>query len=156
MMSFGEAVWVVLFEKYATFRGRAARSEYWWWYLFFVLVQVVLNAAEMEMLSGVFIVLVLIPHLAVTVRRLHDINLSGWWVFFYYVTPFLFFVLSLNSWQMQMMTTPNQAYQHLDFASENAIFLSSVLWIVISFVSFIIFCFRGTYGANRYGTDPLR
>ena len=137
-MSFGESVRVVLFEKYATFKGRASRSEYWWWYLFFVLIQSILNAAGLDVLSGVFVVAVLIPHIAVAVRRLHDIGMSGWWAFFYYLTPVVFFVMAMS------------------FASDNVIFLFSGLWIVISLASLVLFCLRGTHGANRYGTDPLR
>ena len=184
-MSFGQSVRVVLFKKYATFKGRASRSEYWWWYLFFVLAQVIFIAAEMETLIAVFVVAVLIPpHLAVAVRRLHDIGLSGLWAFIYYISLplFLFIVLPLDYWQMLWMATPDQAYTQLGLKSEGMLlaflefwFLINLLlfflldlksggmlltflvfWLFVSFLSFVLFCFRGTYGANRYGTDPLR
>ncbi len=92
-MSFGQAVSSV-FSKYATFSGRARRSEYWYWILFTVLVYVVAaildNVLKTTIKSGDaslpygYIVLVaslalLIPGIAVTVRRLHDTGRSGWW-----------------------------------------------------------------------------
>lgn len=86
-MSFDAAIRSAL-RQYATFRGRATRPEFWWWYLFSVLVNVV--AASVDQLTdatlGVSFVGalaslgLLIPTLAVSVRRLHDSNLSGWWL----------------------------------------------------------------------------
>ena len=82
-MGMGEAVSSVL-SKYATFSGRARRSEYWWFYLAFILVYVV--AAIIDTVGGVPIatpivfVAALIPTLAVGVRRLHDVGQSGWWL----------------------------------------------------------------------------
>ena len=79
-----EAVQTV-FSKYAVFEGRAVRSEFWWWTLFSVGVSVVLNLAKITVspIVGVLVVLwglgTLIPNLAVSVRRLHDIDRSGWW-----------------------------------------------------------------------------
>jgi uncharacterized membrane protein YhaH (DUF805 family) len=82
-MGMGEAVSSVL-SKYATFSGRARRSEYWWFYLAYVLAYVV--AAIIDALLGVMVLevvivlAVLIPSLAVTVRRLHDVGRSAWWL----------------------------------------------------------------------------
>lgn len=70
VMSFGEAI-KAGFSKYATFSGRASRSEFWWWYLFSCLVSMTY--------IGVFVVM--IPSIAMTVRRLHDIGKSGWFYF---------------------------------------------------------------------------
>jgi uncharacterized membrane protein YhaH (DUF805 family) len=82
---------VVVKERYAQFSGRARRSEYWYYYLFYVLILVGLavvdgitgtfNAATgVGLLSGVFGLAMLIPSLAVSVRRLHDTGRSGWWL----------------------------------------------------------------------------
>lgn len=97
-MSLGEALTSV-FNKYATFTGRARRSEYWWFSGCYFIVQVVFNFASLGMLAGIMSgeisyddpsysmfqtisVIVglglLLPALAVTVRRLHDIGKSGW------------------------------------------------------------------------------
>ena len=77
-MSFGEAI-KVCFQKYATFSGRARRSEYWYFYLFTFLVSLVLDCIPLlGVLSFVWWLAQLIPSLAVTVRRFHDIGKSGW------------------------------------------------------------------------------
>ena len=87
-LSFTDAVRQVL-NKYATFKGRARRSEYWWFILFYSLV--LIAAAVLDNLFGITIenefygaiyciaaLVLFLPNLAVTVRRLHDINKSGW------------------------------------------------------------------------------
>jgi uncharacterized membrane protein YhaH (DUF805 family) len=79
--------------KYAVFAGRSRRSEYWYFVLFSCLIAIALAAAGLlvakvtggpptlaEYLVDFFSLLVLIPSLAVSVRRLHDVGMSGWWV----------------------------------------------------------------------------
>jgi uncharacterized membrane protein YhaH (DUF805 family) len=73
--------------KYATFNGRASRSEYWWFYLFALLitwggslVAAVTMPVELADLMNVIIGLVfIVPVFAAGSRRLHDIGKSGWW-----------------------------------------------------------------------------
>ena len=83
-MNFTEAV-KTCYAKYATFTGRASRSEYWWFYLFFMLVILALAGLStisdmFGMVYGVFMLGSLIPSIAVGVRRLHDTDKSGWWI----------------------------------------------------------------------------
>ena len=83
-MNFVEAVQVCL-SKYATFHGRARRSEYWWFALFNLIVSVVAAIIDRALGGGqIFQVLVslalFLPSLAVAIRRLHDTNRSGWWI----------------------------------------------------------------------------
>ena len=75
--------------KYAQFSGRSRRKEYWFFYLFNLLISVGLaildnvlglGGAGFGLLSGLYALAVLIPGLAVTVRRLHDTGKSGWWL----------------------------------------------------------------------------
>jgi hypothetical protein len=72
------------FQGYFNFTGRSTRAEFWWWTLFVFIVQIVAAIVDVISGTGVFTVLfylaVLIPGLAVGVRRLHDINKSGWWL----------------------------------------------------------------------------
>jgi len=75
----------VLKERYATFSGRARRKEFWYFVLFSFLVSLVLNAIDLAIgtsgiLGLIYSLAVLIPSLAVSVRRLHDTGRSGWWV----------------------------------------------------------------------------
>jgi len=75
--------------KYSQFSGRARRKEYWWFGLFTAGVSFVLAFFEgmiglaadtqVSILAGIFSLAVLVPSIAVTVRRLHDTNRSGWW-----------------------------------------------------------------------------
>jgi uncharacterized membrane protein YhaH (DUF805 family) len=101
-MGFFEAVRSV-FSKYAEFNGRARRSEYWWFYLFQLLTLMVLFLIEGAIgspfvLTGIAMLAMIIPSLAVAVRRLHDSNKSGWLYLIAFV-PFggivllIFFVL---------------------------------------------------------------
>lgn len=75
-MTFSDSV-KTCFSKYATFSGRASRSEYWWFWVFNVLVSACL-ALVLPALSTVYSLVVLLPNLAVSVRRLHDVGKSGW------------------------------------------------------------------------------
>lgn len=83
-MQFQSAV-VSGFRNFATFSGRASRSEYWYWVLFAILVAIVssiLDAmmfASSQTIEGLTSLILFLPGLAVSVRRLHDIDRSGWW-----------------------------------------------------------------------------
>jgi uncharacterized membrane protein YhaH (DUF805 family) len=77
-MPFAEAIRVCL-KKYATFTGRAMRSEFWWFALFNFLVVLVLGVIS-DKLAGVAMLALLVPGLAVSVRRLHDHGKTGWFL----------------------------------------------------------------------------
>ncbi len=87
-MSFKEAVQSV-FSKYAVFEGRARRSEYWYFVLFNSIVSLVLSligqmiggdgSSFQSGLTGVYSLAVLVPSIAVSVRRLHDVGKAGTW-----------------------------------------------------------------------------
>lgn len=82
-MSFPDAVRTAL-SKYATFSGRARRSEYWWFTLFTVTVYIATSIIDAVIGKDIVTLLaylaLLLPGLAVTVRRLHDTSRSGWWI----------------------------------------------------------------------------
>ena len=88
-MSFQDAVRTCVTRKYADFSGRARRSEYWWFFLFNVLVGAVASVLDAIIgtrygSTGLIEILVqlalLVPGIAVGVRRLHDTGRSGWWL----------------------------------------------------------------------------
>lgn len=68
------------FKKYAIFSGTASRSEYWWFSLFTFVVSLILFATRVTALSSLWSLAVLVPGLAVAVRRLHDTGHSAWWL----------------------------------------------------------------------------
>lgn len=88
-MTFTQSITICM-SKYATFKGRASRSEFWWFYLFAVLLgwaASVVGAVTMPAGSGlgdifslVVNLVLLLPSLAAGARRLHDIGRSGWWL----------------------------------------------------------------------------
>lgn len=87
-LSFQDAV-RICFSKYATFSGRARRTEYWYFVLFGFLGSAIagildtalfgMTAPDEALLAGLFSLVTLLPGLSVLVRRLHDTGRSGWW-----------------------------------------------------------------------------
>lgn len=118
-MEFGEAVRSG-FRNYANFNGRAARSEYWYWVLFALIVNVAGGILDRAIFfgsdTGLFAPLIslalLLPGIAVAVRRMHDMDRTGWWVLI-------------------------------------------VLTGIGALILLIWFCFKGSDGPNRFGSDPL-
>ncbi|WP_111893407.1 DUF805 domain-containing protein [Acinetobacter sp. MB5] len=75
-------------KNYVNFSGRARRKEYWFFYLFQILIGFTLglilaitgfSKGTIDIFSGLINLVLFLPALAVTVRRLHDVNRSGWW-----------------------------------------------------------------------------
>lgn len=91
-MTFMEAV-KQCFSKYATFSGRAPRSELWWFTLFLMLVGLVMTGIDMMLfgvsytfgIADVVSLATFLPSIAVGVRRMHDLDRSGWWLLLYLV-----------------------------------------------------------------------
>jgi uncharacterized membrane protein YhaH (DUF805 family) len=75
------------FRNYATFSGRACRSEYWYWVLLAVIGGIatgvidraLFSESEVSPLNSLFNLALFLPSLAVGIRRLHDIDRTGWW-----------------------------------------------------------------------------
>lgn len=94
-------------KNYAVFKGRARRKEFWYFCLFHFSIIILLFLIEYAITGedptrnnnpGVMVSLyalaTLIPFLAVSMRRLHDTNRSGWWVLLYYIPIANFFLLA--------------------------------------------------------------
>lgn len=105
-MGFGEAI-NLFFKNYANFNGRSRRAEFWWPYLMIFIITLVLTVVMMSGLNsaqysndvplsvmigggllGIFVLAILIPQIAVSVRRLHDRNMTGW----FYLVSFVPYV----------------------------------------------------------------
>ena len=101
--------YINVLKKYATFSGRATRSEYWYFVLIYSIIYTILmgidlavgtfskqlmeNGSFLGFLSTAYSLILFLPSLAVTVRRLHDINKSAWWVLLIFVPIIGFIVL---------------------------------------------------------------
>ncbi len=126
-MNMTQAVRSVL-QQYVGFSGRARRAEYWWWTLAVLLAMVVTNFLDVLFfaqnvtiqtgvgsvsaehdgpLSAILSLAVFLPGLAVSVRRLHDVDKSGWWFLIILVPIFGFFYL-LYLFIQQGTDGPNQ------------------------------------------------
>ncbi|HAH48461.1 DUF805 domain-containing protein [Gimesia sp.] len=101
--------YLAVLKKYADFSGRARRKEYWMFILFNILISFVIGILGAIIgetgglitvsLSGLYSLFIFIPSIAVTVRRLHDTNRTGWWIlislipFFGAIILFIFMIL---------------------------------------------------------------
>ena len=85
-VTFMEAIRSALVDNYCNFSGRASRSQYWWYVLFTALLGFVIGIVfcwspdVLNIVSGLVNLALLLPGLGLAVRRLHDIDKSGWWI----------------------------------------------------------------------------
>lgn len=93
-MTFSESV-TTCFRKYVTFSGRATRSEFWYFVLFNVIVGIVVGFLDSAFFGGridetgplesMHSLVIFLPAISVQVRRLHDLDKSGWWYFMWLI-----------------------------------------------------------------------
>lgn len=162
------------FSKYATFSGRARRSEYWFWQLFTFLVGIGLSIisaidgvdANGDPRSGFFTAVaglaslaLFLPSLAMLVRRLHDIGKSGWHVVYWGVLPGLVaFPMMLVGFGMAFaagfgaMGGDDSALA----AAAGALALMGLGFLIIVAFSAVLFVFTllDSKPANKYGPSP--
>jgi len=124
-MGFADAI-KTNFSKYVTFSGRAQRSEFWWWALFTFIGNVVFTAIDVALfghtmvydggfeaytnfspIAGIFSLVILLPSLAVAVRRLHDTDRSGWW-WWLLLIPLVGLIILIVWWATQGTRGPNR------------------------------------------------
>jgi uncharacterized membrane protein YhaH (DUF805 family) len=137
-------------KKYAVFEGRAPRAEYWWYYLLTVVVGIpagLLDRAlgDSDAIATILQLALLLPWLSVTVRRLHDIDRSGWWL--------LGFAGALGAAAFAAviggMDQPGS--RALSFT---VIILAVLVFLAVIVTVLIFMVLPGTEGSNRYGPDP--
>ncbi len=86
-----------VWKKYAVFSGRATRSEYWYFVLINIIVSIILVFTDKilrdsGLLNGIYSLAVFLPSIAVTARRLHDADRTGWWQLLF-VIPIIGFIV---------------------------------------------------------------
>ncbi len=166
--------WMLMpLRRYADFSGRSRRMEFWMWVLFQLLVGIgftilmiavggsaflAADAGAMAtagigigvlwLLQAAFSLGTFIPYLAVTVRRLHDTNRSGWWI----LAPVVPYVASIIAMIAAAATGGP------DSGSVVAVGLIAIIGMLAAFVLgivLLVFMFlEGTRGPNKYGPDP--
>lgn len=83
--------YILAFQKYGQFSGRATRNEYWWFYLVNLAVTLLLAIIEsvfsipFTLLSTIYFFASIVPSLSIQVRRLHDVDKSGWYMLLNFV-----------------------------------------------------------------------
>jgi len=168
-------------KRYAEFSGRSSRAELWWFVLgFFVfwIAAVILlfgvlaglgasHGAPSAGIVGAFGIIwllfvigslaLLVPWLAVQVRRLHDIDRSGWWLGGFYLLYLIYAVL-MGSVMFGMVAAMKAGNAPPDPAAFGAGFgiagLLGLLQFVYMIVLIVFYCLPGTAGPNRFGPDP--
>jgi uncharacterized membrane protein YhaH (DUF805 family) len=88
-----------VWKKFAVFSGRASRSEYWYFILFNIIISIILAQVsqlfEISFIAPIYQLLIFLPTLAVSVRRMHDVGKSGWYI----LIPIYSFVLAVQAGQ---------------------------------------------------------
>ncbi|WP_298429792.1 DUF805 domain-containing protein [uncultured Jannaschia sp.] len=138
-MTFSESVRTVLQQKYATFSGRASRSEFWWFALFSFIGGVVASLIDGVIfgsdnggiVNGLFTLAIIVPSLAVGARRLHDTDRTGWWLLIWLV-PLIGWIVLIVFWVLRgtdgenRFGPPPHVAPRLDHASAGPISSSSI------------------------------
>lgn len=146
--------WIIApLKKYATFKGRAGKPEYWWFFLFYTIVSGLLAFAEeiaglpdpsvLFLASNLFLLALFLPWVAVYVRRLHDIGLSGYWLLLWPLSYFLlvgiiimfvFFSDEVTNWPL--------------------VYASLALLILVNLAFTVLPAWKSDPEENRYGPPP--
>jgi uncharacterized membrane protein YhaH (DUF805 family) len=141
--------------KYADFSGRAPRAEYWWFYLATMVIQIPLGIidemlGEWSPLSGLFGLAILLPTIAVSVRRLHDIDRTGWWLAAFFLPLVVLVIWAAVAIAAYLPGTPPEPS-----GSELVGMIVAVIAFVILGIVLLVFTLtQGTEGPNRFGDDP--
>ncbi len=172
-MTLGESVRVCL-RKYGSFKGRATRAELWWWFLsvFLALIVVIVVGSFLVILPGadvlttILALAILLPSLAVTARRLHDIGRSGWWILECFLfallglfpiafSGILLLVLSLNDIKcLGFFRELIDCWILVILGAALSVLVSSLLWPALIVWWVILMVKQGQRGPNRHGSDP--
>ncbi|URQ63453.1 DUF805 domain-containing protein [SAR86 cluster bacterium] len=150
-MDFGTAI-ATFFKRYFDFEGRSSRAEYWWFVLFnyliyiaaFILDIIIFGIAAMDeafLFQGLWSLATLIGVISLGVRRLHDIDKTGFW-FLYIYSPLLVLVPAL------LFDSGGDFFAFLIVIALLAIFALAITVFVFSLLP-------GTKGRNRFGENPL-
>lgn len=162
--------WMILpFKRFFDFRGRSRRKEFWMYTLFVILVSIVLmfidsalglggstsggteltdtsvsaaGAASGGVLTTIFSLITLIPSLAVSVRRLHDLDRTGWWILLPVAPYLLGIILALGG-----VAGGSGAMAGTGLVLFGVALITAILLLVW-------YCMPGTAGPNRFGEDP--
>ena len=94
-MTFTQAIRSVL-SNFFKIEGRARRSEFWYWLAFFYVTNIILVVFGFFEIGMIWRLLLIIPTLTLSIRRLHDLDISGWWVLLLVLVPVFLPVIGIK------------------------------------------------------------
>ncbi len=128
------------FSNYFNFSGRARRSEFWWFYLF------VFVTGLIPFVGIVITLAALIPYIAVSARRLHDTDRSGWWQ----LGPLVPLLIGGTVLAMAFVNNANQPDTTLSIIGG----VIMLLGVILAIVMIVWLASDSQPGANRFGPSP--
>jgi uncharacterized membrane protein YhaH (DUF805 family) len=153
--------------RYFEFSGRSSRSEFWFFILFLFILSIVASVLDamlfgdagvggVALLSSIVSIVHFIPSLSVSVRRLHDIDRSGWWILLGLVPLLIGAVLFGGSlFMMAGATDPTLGTMGGIAGMGLSVFVVIILEIVALIILIVFYCTRGTPGPNRFGPPQV-
>ena len=109
-MGFGQAI-SAGFSNYVNFSGRACRSEFWFWFLFIIIADIVAIIIDLalgiQLVSSLFGLVTIIPNIAIAIRRLHDLDRTGWWYLLVFI-PLIGWIILLIWYVTKGTDGPNR------------------------------------------------
>lgn len=177
-MTFGQAI-KTCFRKYATFKGRARRAEFWYFFLFQYLLSlgvsfimgifmipvmlkggfsnpdsVMTDIIPFMVLSGLVTLALLLPSLAVFVRRLHDLGKSGGWLFLFFGLYIIVIGLLAGFAFTGVLDGDAATIGGMALGLGIAFAIVGLLLFIFAIILLVWLCKPGTVGPNRFGPDP--
>ena len=144
-------------KKYADFNGRARRMEFGMYLLISFLLGILISVLGITVMGIIWLnhlasLLLLVPSVAVYMRRLHDLNMSGWWIIPFYIMPTIYFYGMLMFYGIALGTNLIQFYE-----VAGVWFIMYVVLSCVSFAFLIYLIFKeGDPYPNQYGDDPKK
>jgi uncharacterized membrane protein YhaH (DUF805 family) len=131
----------VVTKHYFDFKGRARRSVFWWYILVVFILGIIAYIIDrllgMQIITGLLSLALLLPNLGVSVRRLHDVGKSGWWILLP-LAPWLLMIICFFMFQWTL----------------------AMVFGVVTLATWVLLIWwyaqPGTSGQNAYGPDPKK
>ena len=131
----------VVTKHYFDFHGRARRAEFWWYilvvFILGIIAYIIDRLLSMQIISGLLSLALLLPNLGVSVRRLHDLDKSGWWILLP-LAPWLLMIVCFFMFQWTLAMVFGVA--------------TLATWVLLIYW----YAQPGTSGQNKYGPDPKK
>ena len=136
-MSFGKAI-ETFFKRYFDFQGRSSRSEFWWFFLLDRLIKISVGYSEFIFLLMLWDIATIVGFISLTIRRLHDLNRSGFWL----LIPFLPIILG--------------EIMYLEIQISQSSYILEIIVLIPWIILLVYFIFPGTKGLNKFGANPVK